>query len=60
MKDLLGSREMRESGFYNINTISEDLKSQCEGEKDLSTAIFNIAQFQIWSNLNPAVPSRSV
>jgi asparagine synthase (glutamine-hydrolysing) len=51
MKDLLGSREMRESGLYNIKVLSKDLDLQRKSGKDLSTPMFNIAQFQMWSNL---------
>jgi len=53
MKDLLGSREMRESGLYNVGALSEDLELQLKSGKDLSTPMFNIAQFQMWSNLQP-------
>jgi asparagine synthase (glutamine-hydrolysing) len=51
MKDLLASREMRESGLYNVSILSKDLDLQCKSGKDLSTPMFNIAQFQLWSNL---------
>jgi asparagine synthase (glutamine-hydrolysing) len=50
-QDLLASRGMKESGLYNINAIRSDLEGQRdERTEDLSTALFNIAQFQLWSN----------
>jgi asparagine synthase (glutamine-hydrolysing) len=51
MKDLLGNREMRESGLYNLRNLNKDLELQRQGGKDFSTPMFNITQFQLWSNL---------
>jgi asparagine synthase (glutamine-hydrolysing) len=48
--DLLASREMRESGLYNVNAIRKSLELQRKpGNGDLSTPLFNIAQLQLWS-----------
>jgi hypothetical protein len=42
---------MKESGLYNIKAIRSDLELQRkDGSDDLSAALFNIAQFQLWSN----------
>jgi len=50
VNDLLASREMKESGLYNTRAIRNSLELQREpGNKDVSTALFNIAQFQLWS-----------
>ncbi len=59
-QDLLASRRMKESGLYNIKAIRSDLELQRkDGSDDLSAALFNIAQFQLWSNQghSVAVPS---
>jgi len=49
-QDLLASREMREAGIYNVAKIGKDLESNRLGMKDESVALFNVAQFQMWSN----------
>lgn len=49
-QDLLASREMREAGIYNVAKIGNDLESNRLGMKDESVALFNVAQFQMWSN----------
>jgi len=56
-QDLLSSREMREAGLYNIETIRKDLEMQRNGGEDFSTPLFNIAQFQLWSKINQSVPA---
>ncbi len=60
-QDLLASRRMKESGFYNIKAIRSDLELQRKEEsKDLSAALFNIAQFQLWSNQSHLVAVSSL
>jgi asparagine synthase (glutamine-hydrolysing) len=54
-QDLLSSRDMRESGLYNLTTIRRDLEQQHGGGQDLSTPLFNIAQFQLWSKQHLSV-----
>ena len=56
-QDLLSSREMREAGLYNIETIRKDLEMQRNDGEDFSTPLFNIAQFQLWSKINHSVPA---
>ena len=54
MKDLVESREMRESGLYNLSKLSKDLDLQRQSGKDFSAPMFNIAQFQLWLKLQPS------
>jgi hypothetical protein len=55
LQDMLASQEMNESGFYNAEVIRKDLESHVSGAEDLSSSLFNIAQFQTWSNLNQSI-----
>jgi asparagine synthase (glutamine-hydrolysing) len=59
--DLLASREVKESGLYNTEAIRSSLQCQREpGNEDLSTPLFNIAQFQLWSrNHSSSVSAQS-
>jgi asparagine synthase (glutamine-hydrolysing) len=52
LEDMLASREMRESGLFNIDIIRKSLESHRSGSNEDSTDLFNIAQFQMWSSLN--------
>lgn len=47
--DVLTSRNARERGIYNVGAIVEAVEKQRRGETRLGTALFNIAQFEIWS-----------
>jgi asparagine synthase (glutamine-hydrolysing) len=59
--DLLESRDIKESGLYNIEAIRSSLESQREpGKKDVSTALFNIAQFQLWSRNHSSMLSTHI
>jgi asparagine synthase (glutamine-hydrolysing) len=60
LQDMLASREMKESGFYNAEIIKQDLNSHVRGVVDLSSSLFNIAQFQTWSNLNESIPTSNL
>jgi asparagine synthase (glutamine-hydrolysing) len=51
MQDLLNSQEVRERGIYNVNAIQRDLDLHKQGEVDLSSRLFNLFQFEIWSNI---------
>jgi asparagine synthase (glutamine-hydrolysing) len=55
LQDVLASRQMRECGMYRVNTIRKDLEAHARGDKDISTSLFNIFQFQMWSNLDQSV-----
>jgi len=50
--DLLKSREMRERGIYDINTISADLDRHRRGDIDAADRLFDVAQFELWSRLS--------
>lgn len=51
MQDLLGSREVRERGLYNVGAIRRDLELHRQGKVDMTGPLFNVAQFEIWSKL---------
>ena len=51
VQDLLSSREVRERGIYNVDTIRRDLELHRQGKGDVSGKFFNLAQFEIWSKL---------
>jgi len=60
LQDMLASREMKASGLYDVDTIRQDLESHRNGIKDLSCVLFNIAQFQMWSNLNDSIAASTL
>ena len=47
--DVLTSRNSRERGIYNVDEIVQALESHRRGESKAGTALFNVAQFEIWS-----------
>lgn len=49
--DLIKSRSAKERGIYNVNVIERDLELHRAGQKDVSKAVFKVAQFELWSNL---------
>jgi asparagine synthase (glutamine-hydrolysing) len=51
LQDTLNSRKMRERGIYNINAIRRDLELHRKGQHDVSGGLFDIAQFEVWSDL---------
>ena len=53
VQDLLASREVKESGIYNVQAIHRDLERHHQGQHDVSYELFNIVQFQMWSTKLP-------
>jgi len=51
LQDTLNSRSMRERGIYNISAIRRDLDLHRKGKHDVSGRLFDIAQFEVWSDL---------
>jgi len=51
MQDLLSSRGVRERGIYNVDTIRRDLDLHRQGKIDATGQLFNLAQLEIWSEL---------
>jgi asparagine synthase (glutamine-hydrolysing) len=51
IQDLLSSQVVRERGIYNIDTIRKDFELHKQGKIDVSNALFNLVQFEIWSKL---------
>jgi asparagine synthase (glutamine-hydrolysing) len=51
IQDILHSREVRERGIYNMGVIRRDLELHRDGKIDVSTKLFNLAQFELWSKL---------
>jgi asparagine synthase (glutamine-hydrolysing) len=49
--DLLSSRNVRERGIYHVDSIIGDLQRHRRREVDVSGAIFDVAQFEVWSTL---------
>jgi asparagine synthase (glutamine-hydrolysing) len=49
--DLLHSRKLRERGIYHVDNIMNDLKRHRTGGVDVSEQIFDLAQFEVWSDL---------
>jgi asparagine synthase (glutamine-hydrolysing) len=49
--DLMLSREVRERGIYHVDSIIRDVERHGRREADLSEAIFDVAQFELWSAL---------
>jgi asparagine synthase (glutamine-hydrolysing) len=50
-QDLLASQEVRERGIYNVGAIRRDLELHRQGKVDVSSLLFNVIQFEIWSEL---------
>jgi asparagine synthase (glutamine-hydrolysing) len=48
MRDLLESRELRESGIWNVPAIVRDLERHRRGDVSVGGQLFNVAQFSIW------------
>ena len=51
VQDILGSREMRERGIYNLIDIRRDIELHRQGRIDVSGKLFRIVQFELWSKL---------
>ena len=51
LMDLLHSRKLRERGIYNVDNLMRDVARHRNGEVDASGAMFDVAQFEVWSDL---------
>jgi asparagine synthase (glutamine-hydrolysing) len=51
VRDIVGSRQVRERGIYNVDAIRGDLDRHRRREVDVSWGLFNIAQFEAWTAL---------
>jgi asparagine synthase (glutamine-hydrolysing) len=49
--DTLTSRKTRERGIYKVDSIIRDVEKNRRGAMDLGGEIFDIAQFEVWSEL---------
>src|SRR5574340_1161598 len=50
LRDILGSRTVRERGIYNVGALLTDLDRHRRGEIDLANRLFHIAEFEILSD----------
>ena len=51
LRDILGSRAVRERGIYNVGALLTDLERHRRGEVDLANKLFHVAEFEIISDL---------
>lgn len=50
-QDLIGSREVRERGIYNVAAVKRDLELHRQGNIDVSGKLFNLVQIELWAKL---------
>jgi asparagine synthase (glutamine-hydrolysing) len=51
MRDLLASREFRESGVWNATLVERELERHRRGEISVGHRLFDVAQFNMWLGL---------
>ena len=51
MRDLLASREFRESGVWNATLVERELERHRRGEISVGHRLFDVAQFSMWLGL---------
>jgi asparagine synthase (glutamine-hydrolysing) len=51
LRDILGSRAVRERGIYNAGALMKDLDRHRQGEVDLANKLFHVAEFEMLSDL---------
>jgi asparagine synthase (glutamine-hydrolysing) len=51
MQDLLASQAVRERGIYNVSAITHDLQRHRDGHTNVAHQLFNMAQFETFTNL---------
>ncbi len=51
VRELLESQEVRERGIYNVPAILQDLEAHRRREIDASDRLFDVAQFELWTNM---------
>jgi len=56
LRDILGSRAVRERGIYHADALIADLDRHRRGEVDLSNRLFHVAEFEILSGLASQAP----
>ena len=56
LRDILGSRAVRERGIYHAGALIADLDRHRRGEVDLSNRLFHVAEFEILSGLASQAP----
>jgi len=56
LRDILGSRAVRERGIYHAGSLIADLDRHRRGEVDLSNRLFHVAEFEILSGLASQAP----
>ena len=56
MKDLLASRVARESGAWNVRTVSDALERHRRGEISVGNRLFHVAQYCLWMEGNRVWP----
>jgi len=56
LRDILGSRTVRERGIYNVGPLLTDLDRHRRGEVDLANRLFHVAEFEILSDLSQQDP----
>jgi len=59
-RERITSRQARERGIYNVDSIVRDLDRHRRGEVDVSANLFRVAQFEIWSELLRSDPGMRV
>ncbi len=59
--DTVQSREFRERGIYRVPAIERDIEAHRQGKVDISKQLFNLIQFEIWSDgLRDSIRSAAV
>ena len=56
LRDILGSRAVRERGIYHAGSLIADLDRHRRGEVDLSNRLFHVAEFEILLGLASQAP----
>ena len=59
LRDIVGSRSVRERGIYHSDALLKDLDRHRRGEVDLANKLFHVAEFELLSDLakqDPVAP----
>jgi asparagine synthase (glutamine-hydrolysing) len=51
MLDTVNSQEFRERGIYKVDVIKRDMEAHRRGKIDISSELFGLMQFEMWSKL---------
>ena len=60
VQDLLSSQSVRERGIYKIEAIRKDIDLHKQRKLDISGRLFDIVQFELWSELNKGPVERPI